>query len=670
MQILFNQLSQPLGIALLHSLWQGLIIYALLRIVLLCIPSASAANKYSVALLALTLSVLWPAATLMIELSKQQSIAPIIDGPLPQFSFVAPVQNLPVADSNSFPITIDHYMPYLVVLWLLGIILQSGRLLWGWRNIYKIKQTTITDSALQQKGDTLAQLLQLTQKVKVLLSDAIDVPYMVGYLQPMIIIPAAVITQFSAEQIKSILVHEMAHIRRNDYIINLLQQVIAILFFFNPFTHLINKIIYTEREHSCDDLVLQITGQPLVYAQTLLQLEQNRDQNMQLALAATGKKYHLLNRIKRIMETKKQKGNIRHILVAALVLLGSMGTIAWLNPEIKDGKVSISPAGKLPFLSTATDTTKKTTAKKVRHTGSRTIPGQVAFPKPKAGKLTAKSLDYNDPQLDKLTTEVDKHSQAVSQYYDSEDFKKMQADMDKKSAEIQAYFDSPEIKELQAKQEKLSQEFQAKWGNADEQGNIYAKITALGMQLNKYINTLEYKELDKRLQEKYDYKPITPSQFPNVRMPDIKNKNYAAYQKELDDSAPENVKKIRAEMKELNKQWKPNTKSLDAQNFELRTMADSMRKTFNNPQIKQTELEMQKLGEAMRAYQNNPEIKKEQELLKASAEKLKAYTNSPAFKKWVQEMKKIEVYEYKKTGKTEKLEKPEKEEKPEQIENN
>jgi bla regulator protein BlaR1 len=114
--------------------------------------------------------------------------------------------------------------------------------------------------------------------------------------------------------------HELAHIKRNDYIINLLQQVITTLLFFNPCVLLINKIIGEERENSCDDLVVDATQNPVMYAKALFKLEQNRQNELQLALAVTGKKYHLLNRIERIMKTKKQIPSIRPTLVAMLIL--------------------------------------------------------------------------------------------------------------------------------------------------------------------------------------------------------------------------------------------------------------------------------------------------------------------------------------------------------------
>ena len=86
------------------------------------------------------------------------------------------------------------------------------------------------------------------------------------------------------------------------------------MLFFNPFAQLINRIINQERENGCDDLVVEKTGKPLIYAQALLKLEETQGIQFQLALAATGKKYHLLNRIERIMKTKKPIGNVRHLL--------------------------------------------------------------------------------------------------------------------------------------------------------------------------------------------------------------------------------------------------------------------------------------------------------------------------------------------------------------------
>ena len=101
----------------------------------------------------------------------------------------------------------------------------------------------------------------------------IDVPCMTGFVKPLILLPVSLSTHLSACEVESILLHELAHIKRNDYLVNLLQQVISVMLFFNPFNRLINRIISQERENSCDDLVVEKTGKPLIYAQALLKLE-------------------------------------------------------------------------------------------------------------------------------------------------------------------------------------------------------------------------------------------------------------------------------------------------------------------------------------------------------------------------------------------------------------
>src|SRR6202012_1723252 len=136
--------------------------------------------------------------------------------------------------------------------------------------------------------------------------------------------PFNITNYLSAEEIEAILLHELAHIKRHDYLVNIAQQVIGILLFFNPCTLLINKIINEERENCCDDLVVKATADPVIYAKDLLKLEQNRQSDWQLALAATGKKYHLLNRIERIMKTKTTNTSLRPALLATLIFTVSI----------------------------------------------------------------------------------------------------------------------------------------------------------------------------------------------------------------------------------------------------------------------------------------------------------------------------------------------------------
>lgn len=642
MQTLFNQFSQVLGTTLLHSLWQGLVIYAVLRIVFLCIPSLSSNSKYNMALLALVASVLWPLATLMVEISKHQFITPVTDIDTGPLAFVPMIHAYHAELTNSWSVAIDNYMPYMVVLWFIGIVLNSARLLWDWRNIYLIKQSATNVPVFEDGVQIIQNMLSIGKKVRVLLSEYVDVRCIVGYLKPMIILPAGIITQFSAEQIKSILIHEMAHIRRNDYFINVIQQVIVILFFFNPFIHLINKIIDNEREHCCDDLVLQITGEPLVYAQTLLQLEETRGQDFQLALAATGKKHYLLNRIKRIMETKKQVSNIRHIVAAALLLLGSMGTIAWLNPDIKDGKLSVNPAIQfplgLPFDSDTTTKSKAIKAKKPAVATKRTV----ASPKPNALHSEPKNHDfyYDNPTLKKLTAEVKKRGEELNKYYNSPEFKKLEAQMDAKSHTLDSFYTRPEVKKIQEELDQKSKSLDKMSDNPKMQA-IQKKMNVLSRAESAYLETAEYKKLQKDFEEQgkwFEKENASKSTEFKKRSEDLEKVGEALRKYTNDSQHKINDEQLRAYSKQMHDYYA--SSEFKKQSDDIKQMSEQLRKVYQNPEIKEQQKQVNALSKQIRDYSNGHELKKAKEALNLASAHLREYTNSPAFKKLRDEMQK------------------------------
>ncbi|WP_448700706.1 M56 family metallopeptidase [Mucilaginibacter sp. AW1-3] len=638
METVFNQMTQVLGTTLLHSLWQALVMYALLRIFLACFPSASSANKYNAGLLSLAGSVIWPAVTFVNEMGRHNFSQPIADVSSNILPFI-PAHHTSitqVAEDAAKAINIDLYLPYLVTFWLIGIALNSARLLWGWRSIYQVKHNTSNANVLAGSVEKLRRLLKIRKNVEAFVSAHVDVPCIIGYFKPVIILPAAVITQFSAEQIQSILIHEMAHIRRNDYFVNMLQQIIGIVFFFNPFTLLINRIIYSEREHCCDDLVLHITGQPLVYAQTLLQLEESREQNWQLAIAVTGKKYHLLTRIKRIMETKKQTGSFRHILVAVSLLTMSMGTIAWLNPEIKDGKLSIIPVTIPSLLNNDADTVKKHTPAK-KSTSANKSTG--------AGKSTSKgsstsnnnfSYSYNyrsgDPKLDKLMAEVEKRSEAIGKIYESEDYKKLEKEMEKHSAYIDSFYNRPEFKRVQDSLDSQSKIFD-RMNETPEMKDLEKRMEAMGKDMDKYYKSDQYKKLEKALELQ---SKLLSEHTANKADYDKQRETYnqIAEQMKAYNNSPE-IKKQQDDIRAMSKKMHDFYTSDDykAQREEINRLSTEIRKMSQSQIVKEQNAEIRKLSEQMRVYQKSPEFLKQKAELKQAQDALKAYRNTPEFKK-------------------------------------
>ena len=349
MEKLLYNVSQILGTAIIHSLWQGLLIYTVLRLIFLAVLGLSAEKKHNLAMLALFSMVGWFGYTFYVEFNAYDWSPTVTNYQLSDsvslalyntYTATAPLHPTTLEDYKAeFFSAIKTYLPYITALYTIGLLFNLGRLGLAWNQIRVIKQNMIGNLMLQQQVNNLAKNLGIRKSVQLSFSERVDGPCVISFIKPILLLPVTITTQLSAEEVEAILIHELAHIQSNDYLLNILQQVITVLLFFNPFTILISRIISTERENRCDDIVVKTTGDPLIYAQALLKLEETRQTNLTLALAATGKKYHLLTRIERIMKSNKPTGNFKHLILAMVILAGSLGSISWLNPEIENGKI-------------------------------------------------------------------------------------------------------------------------------------------------------------------------------------------------------------------------------------------------------------------------------------------------------------------------------------------
>jgi hypothetical protein len=161
----------------------------------------------------------------------------------------------------------------------------------------------------------------------------VDTPLTLGFWKPVILLPMAAVNHLSIEQTETVILHELYHIKRNDYAVNLLIAVIDLLLFFNPFSRFITDIIKKERENSCDDLVLQFRYDPHTYVKALLLLEEKRMNHPQLTVAATGKnRYFLLNRVRRMLYNENVSATINMRMIGALSTALLIGFIGYYNP--------------------------------------------------------------------------------------------------------------------------------------------------------------------------------------------------------------------------------------------------------------------------------------------------------------------------------------------------
>jgi bla regulator protein BlaR1 len=660
MQTILYNISQVIGVAIIHSLWQGLLVYLLLRLVILLFPHLSSGAKHNLAFTALLSVTAWFAYTLSQEINAHtwvflktnaEAILPALFG--------IPIHGHHVTTySARYYYTIEGLLPYITLIYIMGVIFNTGKLVWARQKINSIRQTMSIDVQLQLKVDQFVSMLNIRDNVRFGLSKLVDSPCMMGYFKPVILLPFTLSSYLSAEEIEIIILHELAHIKRNDYLINMVQQAMSVLLFFNPFAQLINRIINKERENSCDDIVIEATQKPLVYAHALLKLEQTRKQEWQLALAATGKKYHLLNRIERIMKTKKPIGNTRHILLAMVLLTASITGLAWLNPTIANGKISINKI-KPAFISSLLGDTiiHKKTAKQHSKLAATKKPLKTKH------SLTYQNDDngFNDAELEKLSQDVSKHGEAIGKYYEGPEFKKIEQQMELKSKAMEDYYNKPEMKEMQEKMERMSADFEKNWGDKDnENSKISGQMEASGKKIEKYYNSPEFKQMNEQLEKKYG---IPPNHNYND---DAKDENYKKYQAELNTHIPAEVKEQTEQLKKMGEQMRAHYDSPEfhRKSEEMRAMGDSMRKAFSGTAMKQQQAEMRKMSEQMRAMQNNPQIQKEKELMREAEAKMHRYMNSPEFKRRMNEWKKNYSYHYNYKW-DDHIEKPEKPEAPE-----
>lgn len=635
--ILYN-ISQVVGVAVIHSLWQGLFVYLGLRFIILLFPQLSAATKHNAAMTGLAFITVWFIYTLSTEINNHTWV--VINSH--NKDLLPAVFGMPlhlghdVTFSSRYNYAIEWLMPYVTIVYMIGLLFNTGQLVWSRKKINHIRQTMSIDVQLQLKVDQFVKMLDITDKVRFGLSRMVDAPCMVGYFKPIILLPFTLSTYLSAEEIEIIILHELAHIKRNDYLVNLAQQAMSVLLFFNPFAQLINRIINHERENSCDDIVIEASNKPLVYAHALLKLEQTRQQEWQLALSATGKKYHLLNRIERIMKTKKPIGNARHILLALSLLVGSITGLAWLNPTIANGKISFNKIKPAIISNLFADTTKKKTSAYHHKLASS-----------KKASVKAKNTEewdnnygysYNDKELERLSAEVGKYGEQLGKYYDSPEFKKLTEEMGEKGKEMGEFYNKPELKELQEKMGALSQNFSKSWGDNGETAKLSGHMGELGGEVGKYYSTPEFKRLNAELEKKYGI----PHERNYSKGDDFyQSENYKKYQEELKSHISPAEKEREEELKKLGEQMKAHYDSPEFRKAQedMRLMGDSLKKAYHNPNMDKLKEDMHRLGEQMRAYQNSPEMKRVKEEMRKAQARMKAYMKSPEFKRKMERMK-------------------------------
>ena len=185
---------------------------------------------------------------------------------------------------------LEPYLGWLVAAWLVGMAGLSVRLLAGWGQVQRLRRKLVEQVSprWQDLMDEVTERLRVSRPVRLLVSAAALGPMTVGWLRPVVLVPVSALTGLTVEQMRAVLAHELAHIRRHDYLVNILQIAIETVLFYHPAVWWVSRRVRIEREHCCDDAAAAVCGGALRYARALERLETLRAEPVRLAAAADG----------------------------------------------------------------------------------------------------------------------------------------------------------------------------------------------------------------------------------------------------------------------------------------------------------------------------------------------------------------------------------------------
>jgi len=330
-----DRLVRALCDTLMHSLWQGVLLAAFAGLTVICTRKASSALRYNLLVSALILFSVGALATFVVQYLKTGNA--LAAQPVDQPSYIVRMATTgpftqPATTAAPQPAFTDRVTGWLndhhntiVLVWFLIICARSLQLGLGLYGTYRLKRVRVSavKDLWPERMRQLAAALGIRQTIALLESGLAKAPMMIGHLKPVILIPVGLLAALSPAEVEAILIHELAHIKRRDYLVNLLQNLTEIIFFFNPAVLWISTLIRTERENCCDDLVLARDNNKATYIRALVSCDEYQSSVAPYAMAFPGGRNTLLHRVRRLVSNRNHSLNLFEKTVLTICLVGA-----------------------------------------------------------------------------------------------------------------------------------------------------------------------------------------------------------------------------------------------------------------------------------------------------------------------------------------------------------
>ncbi|MEP7229820.1 MAG: M56 family metallopeptidase [Ginsengibacter sp.] len=346
--IITKELVQTISWTLIHSIWQGILLSLLAAAIILFTKRNSAALRYNLLAGGLLAFVIAVSATLFLQIQKTSEAGALTQ--IVKVSSTSPANTELPAASTGVSLSISNhvvgflnvYSGWIVLAWMIITMFRCIRLSFGLYGLYRLKkvQSFAAGKYWSDRIEILRQQMNISKPVQLLQSGLAKVPSAIGYFSPVILFPCGMLNSMSAGEVEAILVHELAHIRRHDFVVNMLQNIIEIIFFFNPAVLWVSSLIKAERENCCDDIAVGHSCNKRLYINALMTFgELYRQPPHALANALGGNTNQLMYRIKRIIyNDNKTLNNMEKKFLAAGIILTCVFAFAFSSNVAQQNK--------------------------------------------------------------------------------------------------------------------------------------------------------------------------------------------------------------------------------------------------------------------------------------------------------------------------------------------
>jgi beta-lactamase regulating signal transducer with metallopeptidase domain len=354
-QILADKTIHSLCWMLIHSLWQGFLLTVLVGFIMVFTRQSQAVIRYNLLVASLLIFFMCIMGTGVYVFTNMENIDAQIFlqlfGKQTDSNFLnAQNQNILLLGIIDF---LNQNAGIIVNIWLFFILFSCLCSVRDISSIIQIRRKKIAsvEDFWEQRVRELSLKIQISKPVQFLQSGIAQVPMVVGHFKPVILFPIGLISAISAEEIEAILIHELAHIKRNDYLVNIFQRVLEVIFFFNPCIWWVSSLIKIERENCCDDFAISLTNNKRTYIQALVSFQEFHLQKPVLAMGFINPKNRLLKRVLRIVENKNKSLNDFEKTFVTFCL-SILGAVVFMSFQVTEPVLQTK---------TVTTTTKKTT---------------------------------------------------------------------------------------------------------------------------------------------------------------------------------------------------------------------------------------------------------------------------------------------------------------------